>query len=268
MSLPLPSSLTPSKISAFTECALAFRLSAIDHLPEPPSAAAVKGSLVHRALELLMWEHEPSGRSLAAALDCLDHAVGELRDDAEFAALELDEPSLAAFLVDAETLVRRYFELEDPASVQTIGVELLLEVTLGNLTLRGIIDRLELDGNGGLVVTDYKTGRAPSEMHERSRLAGVQFYAFLCEQVFGRRPSRVQLLYLADPVAIISTPSEQSIQGLQRRTEAVWTAIERSCREEDFRPKPSRLCEWCGFKAYCPAFGGTLALLEHPAAVA
>ena len=53
MPLPLPSSLTPSKVAAFKDCALAFRFSVIDGLPEPPSAPAVKGTLVHRALELL-----------------------------------------------------------------------------------------------------------------------------------------------------------------------------------------------------------------------
>jgi putative RecB family exonuclease len=273
MSLPLPLSLTPSKVSAFTDCALAFRFSAIDHLPEPPSAAAVRGSLVHRTLELLMWRHEPGQRSLAAARACLESAATELDTDPEFQALAFDADQRASFVADADTLLGRYFELEDPDTVRVIGVELLLEARVGDVVLRGIIDRLDLDGDGELVVTDYKTGRAPSELHERHHLEGVQFYAFLCEQVLGRRPARVQLLHLADPVAIIATPSDQSIRGLQRRTQAVWTAIERACLREDFRPKPSRLCEWCAFRAYCPAFGGDpaearLAAQELPLAAA
>jgi putative RecB family exonuclease len=93
----------------------------------------------------------------------------------------------------------------------------------------------------------------------------VQFYAFLCERVLGRRPNRIQLLYLGEPLAIIATPSDQSILGLERRTRAVWTAIERACDREDFRPKPSRLCDWCAFKAYCPAFGGDPSLARAAA---
>lgn len=265
MSLPLPTSLTPSKVSSFTECALAFRFSAIDRLPEAPSVPAVKGSLVHRALQLLMWDHPPAERSLDAGLSCLTRAMVEFDDDPEFTALDLDEAARATMYREAQRLVRNYFQLENPTTVAAIGVELRLEVALGGLTLRGIIDRLELDDDGELVITDYKTGRAPAEMHERHRLEGVHFYAFLCEQVLGRRPSRVQLLYLHDPVAIVATPSDQSIRGLQRRTLAIWTAIERSCRREDFRPNPSRLCDWCSFKAYCPAFGGDprLAAVDH-----
>ena len=84
----------------------------------------------------------------------------------------------------------------------------------------------------------------------------MHFYAYLCERLFGRRPARVQLLYLAEPVAIVAEPTEQSIRGLERKVGAIWTAVERACERDDFRPKPSRLCDWCAFKAYCPAFGG------------
>ena len=64
------------------------------------------------------------------------------------------------------------------------------------------------------------------------------------------------VLYLQEPVAIIATPTEQSIRGLRQRTEAIWQAVERACIREDFRPRPSRLCDYCNFQAYCPAFGG------------
>ena len=50
----LPPSLSPSSIAAFKECPLAFKFSYVERLPEPPSAAASKGTLVHKALELLM----------------------------------------------------------------------------------------------------------------------------------------------------------------------------------------------------------------------
>src|SRR5437763_13919733 len=75
MSLPLPTTLSPSKISAFKHCPLQFRFSVIDRLPEPPSPAASKGTLVHRALELLMLR-APAGRTPAAALADLEPAGG------------------------------------------------------------------------------------------------------------------------------------------------------------------------------------------------
>ena len=255
MALPLPTSLSPSKVASFKDCALAFRFSAIDRLPEPPSPWATKGTLVHRALELLFCE-EPAGRTVPAALACLDRAREEMATDPEFVGLGLDAEAAAQFVAEAEVLVRRYFQLEDPTRVHPIGLELRLEAQVGSLRLRGIIDRLELDADGGLVVTDYKTGKTPGVTAEQNRLGGVHFYAFLCERVLGRRPSRIQLLYLSEPVAIVAQPSDQSIRGLEQRTAAIWKAVERACATDDFRPHPSPLCNWCSFQHYCPAFGG------------
>ncbi|MDA8047067.1 MAG: PD-(D/E)XK nuclease family protein [Actinomycetota bacterium] len=261
MALPLPSSLSPSKVTSFKDCALAFRLSVIDRLPEPPSPHAAKGTLVHRALELLMWEEDPAGRTLEAARAKLERAVPEILDGDEYRGLPWAQGEREAFVADAATLLEHYFQLEDPTAVHVIGTELRMSVQLGSLRLSGIIDRLDLGADGELVVTDYKTGRAPTANYEQSRLGGVQFYAFLCEQVLGRRPARVQLLHLREPLSISTSPSDQSIRGLQQQTRAIWSAVEQACAREDFRPKPGRLCDYCAYHDLCPAVGGDLSLL-------
>jgi putative RecB family exonuclease len=266
MSLPLPTSLSPSKVASFKDCGLAFRFSAIDRLPETPSPHAAKGTLVHRALELLMWEQPAGRRSLAAALVCLERAAADVRRDPEYEQLDLGGVTEDEWLDDAEQLVRNYFDLEDPNQVRVIGTELRLSVKVGGLTMRGIIDRLELDGDGGLVVTDYKTGRAPGTTYEQARLGGVHFYAFLCEKLLGRRPTRIQLLHLREPLAISTVPSEQSSRALHQRASAIWAAVAHACEQEDFQPNPGRLCEHCAYQAYCPAFGGDTALAAAAAA--
>lgn len=256
MALPLPSSLSPSKVSTFKDCALAFRFSAIDKLPEPPSLPAVKGTTVHRALELL-FAADPTDRTPDRAAACLDDALAEMADHPDYQLLELDTAAEAAFATDAAAMVRRYFDLEDPRTITPVGLELMLEAEVDGLLLRGIIDRLEEDEHGQLVVTDYKTGRTPSVQQEQSRLGGVHFYAFLCQKVLGRLPARIQLVYLgSQPQVITTTPSEQSVRGMEKKVAAIWTAVQRACEHDDFRPKQSALCNWCSFQAYCPAFGG------------
>jgi putative RecB family exonuclease len=263
MALPLPSTLSPSKVSSFTDCALAFRFSAIDRLPEPPSPWTTKGTLVHAALERLL-DLPAADRTPEAGQACLTAALEAYRLDPEWTDLGMDAEAEAAMEADARDLVTRYFALEDPRTVTPIGLEVMLEVPLGGVRLRGIIDRLELDADGELVVTDYKTGRAPSLQYEQQRLGGVAVYALLCERLLGRRPAKVQLLHLAEPVAIVSTPTEQSIRGVEKKLQAVWSAVERACERDDFRPNPSRLCDYCSFRAYCPAQGGDLSLVPTP----
>jgi putative RecB family exonuclease len=265
VSLPLPATLSPSKVSAFKDCALAFRFAAIDRLPEPPTLWTAKGTLVHRALERL-FAHVPAGeRSVDAALAQLDVARPEVLGSDEYVGLALDAAAEAELVADAAQLVRNYFALEDPNAVNPVGLEVTLEARLGSARLRGIIDRLDIGPDGELVVVDYKTGRAPGVAYEQQKLGGVHFYAYLCEQVLGKRPAAVRLLHLREPVVIESIPTEQSIRGLAVRAQAVWTAVERACQFDDFRPKPGKLCDYCAFKAYCPAFGGDPALAKDGA---
>jgi putative RecB family exonuclease len=260
MALPLPRSLSPSKVSKFTACPLSFRYSYIDRYPEPPSAAMVKGTLVHAALEGLIWHHPPGQRTPEVALDELTRAWDALREDpaSEWAALELTDAGAAAFIDEARKLITNYFALEDPNEVRTVGVELGLEADIGGVRLRGIIDRLDVMPDGSLVVVDYKTGRAPGEGFERSNLVGVHVYAILCEQVLGIAPSEVRLLHLREPVSIVAVPTAQSLRGHRQRSSAVYKAIERACATEDFRPRTSGLCGHCHFRSMCPAVGGEL----------
>jgi putative RecB family exonuclease len=255
MSFAPPWSLSPSSCSSFKECPLAFRFSYLERLPEPPAPWTTKGTLVHRALELLL-DRPPDERSLDAGLADLAQARIELAPHPDFADLDLTDEEWAKFDTDAETLVQKYFQLEDPRTVRPIGLELKLEANLGPTRLRGIIDRLELDEDGEFVVTDYKTGSVPSEFWEAKSLSGVHMYALLCERMLGRRPARVQLFYLSKPEAIIATPTDQSIRGVERRTTAMYQAIAQACERDDFRAKPGRLCDFCTFKPYCPAHGG------------
>ena len=258
MVVPLepPRSLSPSKVSSFRDCALAFRFNSIDHLPEEPTVWTVKGTLVHRVLEDLFWRHPQGMRSAAAAAVELDRAWSELQDDPEYLALALTTDDADGFRSEAATLVQNYFALEDPNEITPVGIELMLEARVGSMRLRGIIDRLDRTADGELVVIDYKTGRAPSQAYEQSKLIGVHIYALLCQEVLGQKPAQVKLLHLKEPVVITAEPSDQAVRGQRVKAAAIWSAIEQACRNDDFRPRPSPLCNYCRFREFCPAYGG------------
>ena len=263
----VPMSLSPSRVSSFTSCPMQFRFSSIEKLPEPPGVATTRGTIVHRALELLFVRPaaERTPESLQADLAV---ALDEYRTHPDYVGLRLDETAATKFEKECHSLIERYFEMEDPRQVREIGLELWVEAEVGSLTLRGIIDRLELDEDGELVVTDYKTGRAPSGNYEQKSLAGVHFYSFLCEALFGKRPAKIRLMYLKSGETIETTPTAQSVKFITTRTKAVWSAVERACTTGDFRPRQSKLCDYCSFQKWCPAFGGNpdLAATESVAA--
>ncbi len=221
--------------------------------------------LVHRALEIGFLA--PTGeRTPDVFRSAIERALDEYRIHPDYVDLDLDGEQADAFEKECRELVERYLSMEDPNRVRAIGLELRLEAKAGDLVLRGIIDRLELDDEGELVVTDYKTGRSPSQAYEQRSLAGVHFYSFLCEAVLGRRPKTIRLMYLRTGEVIETAPSERSVRFITTRTKAVYEAVERACGAGDFRPRPSALCNFCAFRDWCPEFGGdpALAVIEAP----
>src|SRR6187455_3372156 len=96
----VPTSLSPSRVEAFTSCPMAFRFASIERLPEPPSAHLTKGSFVHRVLELL-FTHPAASRTPDLARDSFDRAIVEYASEPEFTGLGLDDQAAAAFFADS-----------------------------------------------------------------------------------------------------------------------------------------------------------------------
>lgn len=263
---PVPTSLSPSRVDAFTSCPLAFRFSSIEKLPEPGSVHTVKGTLVHRVLELL-FSHPAPERTVERAFELFPQAWAELIASDEYLRIGLAEHQADALAGEGRALVQQYFTIEDPTSIEPVGLELMLEAKMGSLLLRGIIDRLERAEDGTLVVTDYKTGKAPSQSMEQKRLGGVHFYAWLVEQAMGERPSLIRLVYVPSGKVITATPTDQSINFLPKRTLAVYSAIEKSCTSGRFATNKGPLCNFCSFQRWCPEFGGDPAKAAEEAPV-
>ena len=252
--------LSPSRAGDFKQCPLLYRFRAVDRLPETPTRAQVRGTVVHAVLEELF--------GLPAAERVPERARELLRpawqrvaaERAELAALFAagDDQELADWLESAVGLLDGYFGLEDPRRLEPEAVELLVETELpSGVLLRGYIDRLDVAPTGEIRVVDYKTGAAPREIGEAKALFQMKFYALVLWRLRGVVPRQLRLMYLADRQALAYTPDEAELARFERTLEAIWQAILRAGKTGDFRPNPSRLCDYCDHKALCPAFGGT-----------
>ena len=105
MPFELPRTLSPSKVTSFRDCALAFRFNSIDHLPELPTVWTVKGTFVHRVLERLFWNHERGLRTPAAARAELDRTWADLQEDPDYRTLDLSTADAEQFRSECEVLV-------------------------------------------------------------------------------------------------------------------------------------------------------------------
>ncbi|MEV7872203.1 PD-(D/E)XK nuclease family protein [Streptomyces sp. NPDC088124] len=259
-----PTSLSPSRASDFMQCPLLYRFRVIDKLPEKPSEAATRGTLVHAVLERLF--DAPAGERTAPRAKALVPGewdrlltarpeLGELfADEAEDAAGE----RLAAWLEQAERLVERWFSLEDPTRLEPAEREFFVETELeSGLRLRGVIDRVDVAPTGEVRIVDYKTGKAPRPEYAEGARFQMTFYALVVRRLKGVLPRRLQLVYLGSGDVVTYDPVEADLERVERKLLALWQAIELATETGDWRPRPSKLCGWCDHQAVCPEFGGT-----------
>ena len=253
-----PWALSPSRAADFMTCPLLYRFRVIDRLPEPPTTATARGTLVHAALERL-FDLPAVGRTPEAARALLSREWDRLAaEEPDLAALFDNEAERAGWLGSCQAIVDTYFTLEDPRRLEPAEREAYVETTLeSGLRLRGYIDRLDVAPSGDIRIVDYKTGRAPREAYEASALFQMKFYALVIWRLRGQVPRLLQLMYLAEGEVLRYSPDESDLLATERKVAALWKAIERAREAGDWRPRPSRLCDWCNHKALCPEFGGT-----------
>ena len=254
-----PRSLSPSRALDFQSCPLLYRFRVLDRLPEPPSPAAIRGTLVHSVLEAL-YDLPAPGRTLDAAIDLVAPQWAQLVEERpEVVGMLADAGSDSAeWLRGAGDLVESYFAMEDPTRLEPAGRELRVEAELpSGLVLRGFVDRLDRAPTGQLRVVDYKTGKAPGAGFEARAMFQMRFYALVLWHMHGELPTVLQLMYLSTGVVLRYEPDEDDLRAMQRKVEALWLAIERAMDSGDWRASKSALCSWCAHKALCPAWGGT-----------
>lgn len=252
--------LSPSRATDFKQCPLLYRFRAIDRLPEATSAAQLRGSVVHAALEQLYGL--PAGlRSPDTARSLVQRAWDQMVAAEPELAGELDPGQPTQLLEDARALVSGYYRLEDPTRFDPQCCEQRVEVELADGTLlRGYIDRIDVAATGELRVVDYKTGKAPPAaraLAEFKAMFQMKFYAVALFRSRGMPPTRLRLIYLADGQLLDYSPDRDELLRFEKTLMAIWRAIQSAGETGDFRPNPSRLCDWCPHQQRCPAFGGT-----------
>ncbi len=241
-------------------CPLLYRFRTIDKLEEAKSPVMVRGTLVHAVLERLFDDPAPQRT--------LEHAVSMV--PGQWAQLLVDNPDLSE-LFEGDTAVDRaewlasctgfldqYFRMEDPQWLEPESRELWVKhETETGLTLRGIVDRIDVAPDGRIRVVDYKTGKSPNPRFEDKALFQMKFYALVIWRMRGVIPTLLQLMYLGDGQFLRYEPTEADLLATERKLQALWAAISDSMESGEFAPRKGPLCGWCSFKKFCPEWGGT-----------
>ncbi len=233
---PFPASLSPSRAADFMTCPLLFRFRSIDRLPEEPSAAAVRGTLVHRALETL-FDLPAAERTVGAASVLVRRAFDEMAQDEPEAADTMRTGPGSEPVLDVSGLLDAYFALEDPRRLEPHARELAVSAQLSeSFEVRGFIDRVDRTADGRIRIVDYKTGRSPGAGYESKAMFQMRFYALAWWRMTGDVPRLLQLMYLGNGEVLRYEPEEDDLDG--HRAEGARAARRHLARGRCARVRP------------------------------
>jgi putative RecB family exonuclease len=250
---PRLETLSPSRAGDFKTCPQLFKFRAIDRIAEPPSVYQARGTTAHLALQRLFDDAETE-RTPERLYDLFREAWTEIRGDEEFEHLFENEEEEREWGLESMELLANYFSLEDPTSFEPEDRELDMLEDLDGMMIRGILDRIDRDEDGRLIITDYKTGKAPPERYALSSFFALKIYALLIRNKLGETPKEVRLLYLNGPTLYRLPIEDRQLDAMDGQLRALWAAIERAMSTDRFPARQGPLCNWCSYQEICPAF--------------
>lgn len=243
-----PKRLSPSSASTFQQCPKRWKSRYLDRLPDPPGQAALAGTFAHLVLEHLLQE-DCADRTIDKAKELARRCWPEIEAEDDFAALKLNDEESRHFRWIGWSAIQGLWTIEDPQAIEVVATEQLLDAELGGVPFRGIVDRLEREPDG-LVVSDYKSGKAPRPRYVQARLAQVLLYTAAIAEQQSERPKRARLLYLGQR-AIETDVTDTAVETVVEELQQTWSAINSSCESGQFEASTGPLCGWCPFIGQC-----------------
>jgi RecB family exonuclease len=237
--------LSFSRIDSYRTCPRKFRYAYVDKLPGRPGPALSFGTSVHNALEAFYDRKLP-------ACPSEDELLGFLYDGWEHHGfVELPREEQVGYYRHAQDVLRRFHRRAAPTYRLPVATEAWFELPIAyEAVVVGSIDRVDVDDDGRFHVIDYKTNR---KVRDRARVAKslqLSIYALACQHLYGALPATVTLDFVVPGVQVTATLDELDLDAAREAVLSTAAAV----RAEIYPPEPNRLCDWCDFRALCPAW--------------
>jgi putative RecB family exonuclease len=247
--------VSPSRLSKWLSCPLAFRLQYVDGHRPPTTPSLFLGKTVHAALQVF-YRHRHLGITLDAADVCCRalESWARLVDEAN---MKFDSPAEEqAIQKQGADLVMAYLGCvpkdEKPLAVEAAVEMPLIDPATGEdlgIPLLGIMD-LVLDDQAGPIIVDFKTTSRSSEASEITHEIQLSSYAYLFREVSDRPEAGLEIR------SLIKTKSPKvEIHRYPPRTDGHFRRLFAVIREyldvldrNQFNFRPGWGCGMCDFR--------------------
>jgi DNA helicase-2/ATP-dependent DNA helicase PcrA len=237
--------LSYGQISDYLDCPARYRYAHVIRLPTPASHQMAYGRALHAAVQAY---HRRQLAGLATTREELHAELDAAWESVGFLTRQHEEARRAA----AREALDRFWHEQQADPAHPVAVEEEFSVVMGRDRVRGRYDRVDVDADGRVVITDYKSAdvRDPATAARRSRDSlQLSLYALAYESQHGRLPDDLALHFLDSGLVGRSAPTPRRLEKAAGQVAAVSDGI----RAGDFGANPSPMrCGFCPFRDICP----------------
>ena len=246
--------LSPSRASQFKTCPKQFKFSNVDKIKEPTNLVQAKGTTVHQALEDL-YDLPIDQRTPEVLYDLFRKAWSNVRGNDEHVNLFDSIEDEREWGQEGLNLLHNYLKLEDPQKLEPLEQERWVRGSIEDLNLRGILDRMDEDKDGNLIIVDYKSGKAPMAKYKEPRFFALKLYALLIRDEIGVTPKELKLIYLKNSTIHTLKIDDTMLDEAKVEILSIWQDIKNAFENNEFPATKNALCkDWCYYKPICPLF--------------
>jgi len=238
--------VSPSSAENFTKCGLKWFLEKSGGT-NGDSTAQLLGSVIHEFARLKVEEPGITDaqlqEKLLAAWPLIDDSQGWIS---------------AAALGRARRMLERFAQYHRESTRSVVGVEMNFTINVGRATIRGSVDRIEVDSAGKYYIIDFKTGKnviTKNEAAENLQLACYQLGVILdgfAGKLTGSQVGGSELVFLANNTQKVTTRERTPINPDE--VEVTISAIAEQMGAATFIARKNEMCSRCNVKPVCPLY--------------
>ncbi|MBT3519271.1 MAG: PD-(D/E)XK nuclease family protein [Candidatus Marinimicrobia bacterium] len=251
-----------SGIQSYKKCQAQFKFRYIDKIyKKDEGVEAFLGKRVHESIEYLYNQVISGVVPLVDEILKVHRSLWKEKWHDRVAIVYQNKTARDYFYL-GEECIARFYRQNHPFKEKVIANEHEMVFLLDNdenYRIKGIVDRIDHDGDGNWEIHDYKTGKRALSQKAADKDHQLALYQIgLMSEIDNIKSVKLVWHFIQHGIKVESTRTSEDIKKVIAETKSSIDDIREKVKNGgEFPPKTTMLCNWCYYWEECPAQHGT-----------